>query len=183
MTAEADSPTHPKWDFLYWYDASDPATPKDRYSHSKGNGDEVCSTAGFPDGEPCQVYNIGGATWVMDGGRDYPATKCCKFELPRAHGAILPDWMQRSGAVHTGHKTVNGVASDVWVAQGAYDNNYAQSLDQRLPAGAPVRFWELKKGKLKAWDFITSSFVGGPAAVPQGTFTLPAPCQSARACL
>ena len=53
---------------------------------------------------------------------------------------------------------MNGTEVTHWTKMGIYLNHYYSTVDKALP----IRFNELKSGKLKQWDFDLKSYNVGP---------------------
>lgn len=57
-----------------------------------------------------------------------------------------------------GIETVNNKTVTHWTKQGLYMNNYYSTVDKALP----VRFFEIKNGNPKSWDFDLDTYNTGP---------------------
>lgn len=138
------------WNFTYYYDSTLKA---ERYEHQAPQTDEMCWLAGTAfKNDTCTI------TFATDGWSyiEYPTHNfCCKCE--NSFGYISYDWIQ-ANSTYVGVETVNKVATQHWTKMGAYLNNYYVTVDKQLP----VRFFEIKKGNPKSWDFDLNSYSTGP---------------------
>lgn len=103
-------------------------------------------------GEPCVV------TFATDGWSyiEFPNHKfCCK--CTKNFGAIKYDWLKEN-STYVGIETIDGKSVTHWTKQGLYMNNYWSTVDKELP----VRFFEIKNGNPKSWDFDLSTYNTGP---------------------
>ena len=163
-----DSPLpDPTWEMEYYYDE---LNNSELYRHGDNHGDMVCLQTGhYPAGEPCDVLNVGGRTYITH----VPSNTCCRSLHPI--GMIKSDWLVNSNAAYNGTETINGNVVDQWWCIGGVngENNYAamQTEDQQ-----PVAFWELKKGLPKRWDFLTETYVAG--SPDPDLFTVPEDCST-----
>ena len=166
MTDISDSPKHPKWEFLYYYNDDIKA---ERYEHAAGQDDEICvHIAGVKYGQPCNViFSSDGWSYISS-----PESGCCKCSKGKM-GAIRSDWLRDGTAKALGNTTINGRVVKEWFKQGAFDNHY-----YTLPNAAqtPVRFMEHKNGILKQWDFLVDTYAPGPQ--PSLLFQKPENCDS-----
>ena len=158
----SDAPTHPKWQFAYYYNYKIKAS---RYDHAQGQHDEVCALAGIV-GDPCTVLNAADGNLYLSG-----AASCCICKAQWAPFTIKPDWLARSNATYIGRSSISGQRADGWLAYGASDNHYYATTD---PSRMPIRFMEHKNGKLKEWDI--SGWT--PGAPPTDKFSTPPNCNT-----
>jgi hypothetical protein len=97
-------------------------------------------------------------TFATDGWSyiEYPAHNwCCK--CGNKFGAINYNWM-KDNSTYIGIETVNNYSVTHWTKQGIELNNYYSTVDKQLP----VKFYELKGGNPKSWDFDLKSYNTGP---------------------
>lgn len=140
-----------RWNFTYYYDWNKKA---ERYEHHAPQADEMCLLA-HP---PFTINDFCVATFAEDGWSyiEYPSKNwCCKCE--NSFGAIKYDWLQ-TNSTFVGIETVNNVAVTHWTKKGAEVNNYYSTVDRALP----VRFFELKSGQPKSWDFDLKTYTTTP---------------------
>jgi hypothetical protein len=143
----ADSPTHPSWNFSYYYDWNLKA---ERYDHSTGQGIDVCRVVNIPDGEACTVLSSSdGNLYVSSESRG-----CCKCVADWAPITMLPDWIGRNNGTYMGRSVEEGEEVDGWIVYGSSANKYYTSIDgeQRF-----VKFSDNKNGGTKQWDVIDYS--------------------------
>lgn len=57
-----------------------------------------------------------------------------------------------------GIETVDGRSVTHWTKNGQYLNHYYSTVDKQLP----VRFFEIKNGNPKSWDFDLDTYSTGP---------------------
>lgn len=140
-----------KWNFTYYYDWSQKA---ERYEH-EAQADEMCVLPLTPfkkEGIPCEI------TFANDGWSyiAFPTHNfCCKCS--KSFGAINYDWL-KDNSTYIGIETVAGRAVTHWTKQGLYMNNYYSTVDKQLP----VRFFEIKEGNPKSWDFDLTTYTTAP---------------------
>ena len=67
------------------------------------------------------------------------------------------DWLKQ-GSSYVGIETVDGKSVTHWTKMGQYLNHYYSTVDRALP----VRFFELKNGHPKSWDFDLNTYSTGP---------------------
>lgn len=72
----------------------------------------------------------------------------------------------QANSTYVGMDKVNGYQVQHWTKQGQYLNHYYNTVE-----GLPVKFYELKKGNPKAWDFDLSTYKKG--AVDRSKFSGP----------
>jgi len=173
MENPADDPTRPLWIFNYTYDAAG----ADLYNHGAGNGDETCKWADVTPGEACSVLSaLDKKTYVWS-----ETSPCCELHISlfNVRPFIRSDWLARDHATYNGTAVVSGVQCDVWVAKGAYTNHYACTNDGN---DRPVRFWEHKGDKLKAWNFTAYERFTDEHPLPADALKPPAQCDGAPRC-
>ena len=140
------------WNFMYYYDWNLKA---ERYEHDAPQEDEMCllpTTSFKKDGIPCVV------TFATDGWSyiSFPSQNfCCKCS--KSFGAVRYDWL-KTGSSYVGIETVDGKSVTHWTKQGQYLNHFYSTVDKELP----VRFFEIKNGHPKSWDFDLSTYSTGP---------------------
>ena len=78
---------------------------------------------------------------------------CCK--CGNSFHYINYDWLQ-ANSTFVGMEKVNGYQVEHWTKQGQYLNHYYNAV-----GGLPVKFYELKLGMPKAWDFDLSTYKKG----------------------
>lgn len=140
-----------RWNFTYYYNWNFKA---ERYEHRAPQVDEMCLLAEPPFGvnDSCVV------TFATDGWSyiEYPAHNwCCKCE--NQLGAIRSDWLQLN-STYVGTEIMNGTSVTHWTKMGQYLNHYYSTVDRALP----IKYYELKKGNPKQWDFDLKSYQAGP---------------------
>lgn len=149
-TNPADAPSHPQWQFRYFYNADLRA---DRYEHASGQHSELCLEQ--PRRLPyaaCTVLNAhDGRLYMIYPDATPSDTSCCFCNSTTDSFLIRSDWLQRgSNTSYLGRSSIAGVIVDGWLKWGAFDNHYYATADATQ---APVRFKEHKHGQLKQWDF------------------------------
>jgi len=164
MTDVSDSPQHPQWQFMYYYDAS---RRESRYDHLGAQYDEVCKSGHAPQGSPCTVLFADSPhrTWTWNTA---DPSDCC-YLFFSGGGAVRSDWLAEGGSF-VNYTTVRGYNVSQWLKQGASDNHYYSLAD-----GRPVRYMEHKNGKLKQWDFLLDTYK--PGAVDPAVFSPPSSCK------
>ena len=140
------------WNFTYYYDWSQRV---ERYEHEAPQEDEMCllpETNFKKDGEPCHItFANDGWSYVAFPGRNF----CCKCS--NSFGSIRFDWLKNDSS-YVGVETVNNRTVNHWIKQGRYLNHYYSTVDKALP----VRFFEIKKGNPKSWDFDLDTYSTDP---------------------
>lgn len=140
------------WNFTYYYDWNLKA---ERYEHEAPQQDQMCllpETTFEKGGIHCTV------TFASDGWSylAFPTQNfCCKCS--NSFGAIRYDWLQKNSN-YEGLETVNGRLVTHWTIQGQYLNHFYSTVDEQLP----VRFFELKLGNPKSWDFDLNTYTTEP---------------------
>lgn len=111
---------------------------------------------------PLTTFNKGGqvcyVTFATDGWSyiEFPAHNfCCK--CTKAFGAINYNWLKEN-STYVGIETIAGKSVTHWTKQGLYMNHFYSTVDKQLP----VRFFEIKNGNPKSWDFDLNSYNTGP---------------------
>jgi len=140
-----------KWNFTYYYNSN---LKVERYEHEGPQTDEACYLAEgrFNKNNSCAI------TFATDGWMyiEYPKDNfCCK--CTNSFGYIKPDWLQEN-STYNGTTTINGVTVDHWTKPGQYLNHYYDTVDKNLP----VRFFEIKNGNPKSWDFDLKTYTTAP---------------------
>ncbi len=140
------------WNFTYFYDWNLKA---ERYEHEAPEQDEMCmlpDTTFTKGGLPCTI------TFASDGWSyiAFPTKSfCCKCS--KSFGAVRYDWLKEN-STYVGIETVDGRSVTHWTKMGQYLNHYYSTVDRQLP----VRFFEIKKGNPKSWDFNLDTYSTGP---------------------
>jgi hypothetical protein len=67
------------------------------------------------------------------------------------------DWL-KTGSNYVGIEVIDGKSVTHWTKVGQYLNHYYSTVDKEYP----VRFFELKKGNPKSWDFDLNTYNTGP---------------------
>eukprot|EP01061_Rhynchopus_euleeides_P045883 TRINITY_DN846_c0_g1_i11.p2 TRINITY_DN846_c0_g1~~TRINITY_DN846_c0_g1_i11.p2 ORF type:complete len:397 (+),score=156.38 TRINITY_DN846_c0_g1_i11:54-1193(+) len=144
MTDISDSPDHPRWQFDYYYNATQGVSV---YDHLAGQDDEVCRVS-VKQGEPCRILFANNGNCYIKSEK-----KCCHYAALK-WGAVRSEWLFTESS-YSGATNVSGYAVDEWFKQGASDNHYYATANA---AQLPVRYMEHKNGKLKQWDFDLSTY-------------------------
>ena len=104
------------------------------------------------ENKPCDV------TFATDGYSyiEFPTEKfCCRCN--NKFGSVSYDWLQKDSQ-YQGIETVSGQKVTHWTKQGIFLNHYYATVDKQLP----VRFFEIKQGHPKAWDFFLDTYSTDP---------------------
>lgn len=111
---------------------------------------------------PTTSFSKGGqvcyVTFATDGWSyiEFPAHNfCCKCS--KSFGAISYDWL-KDNSTYVGTEIIDGKSVTHWTKEGAYLNHYYSTIDKQLP----VRFFEIKNGNPKSWDFDLNTYNTGP---------------------
>lgn len=179
MTDPADRPSHPFWQFKYYYDATQ-AAPRSRYVLSAGQDDVICGSfcgAGqVPQYSPCTMINSADGLYIQwaEGTR----SNCCNctMKVINASGApnfvISSDWIRKNDPAYQGRSTVDGVEVDEWVVLGLHGPNHYFARSDRSQEF--VRFYEQKHHVMKQWDVVSID----QSQPDQSLFDVPVDCSA-----